>query len=362
MKHKIVVGMSGGVDSSVAAALLKEEGYDVIGITMQVWPDKKEDIAEVEGGCCSLSAVNDARRVCDKLGIRYYVLNFKEVFESKVIRYFIDEYLIGRTPNPCIACNKYIKFDELLRRAMNLGAQYVATGHYASVEYDENIHRYILKRSIDDRKDQTYALYNLTQYQLQHTLMPLGRYTKDRVRKIAEDLDMSVAKKPDSQEICFVPDNNYGRFIKENAPSKVSEGYFKDKAGNVLGAHKGIAYYTIGQRKGLGIAFGKPMFVVDLVPETNTVILGEENEVFSDTLTASDLNFIIFDKLESEMEVTAKIRYSAKESAAILIPKGDDLVGVKFLKPQRAITPGQSVVFYKDGLVVGGGIINRPAK
>ena len=359
MKKKVVVGMSGGVDSSVAAALLKEEGYDVIGVTMQVWPDKDENVKEVEGGCCSYAAVRDARKVCDVLDIKYYVMNFKDIFEDKVIKYFIDEYLAGRTPNPCIACNKYIKFDELLRRAMNLDADYIATGHYVSLGYDEYKDRYLLKKSKDTRKDQTYALYNLTQYQLKHTLFPLGNITKDRVRQIARELSLPVASKPDSEEICFVPDNDYGNFLKERVPDKISEGYFKDTEGNILGKHKGISYYTIGQRKGLGIAFGKPMFVVDINPEDNTVILGEGDTVYKDSLRATGLNFIPFDKLNEEMEVTAKIRYNAKEAPAIIIPEGDDIVTVKFKTPQRAITPGQSVVFYKNDLVLGGGTIER---
>lgn len=359
MKQKVVVGMSGGVDSSVAAALLKEQGYDVIGITMQVWPDKKDDVVEVEGGCCSQAAVEDARKVCDKLGIRYYVLNFKNIFEEKVIDYFVDEYLRGYTPNPCIACNKYIKFDELLRRALNLGAQYVATGHYAHIEYDGNLNRYLLKRSRDSKKDQTYVLYNMTQYQLEHTLMPLWGYTKDKVREIAQSLELQVAKKPDSEEICFVPDNNYGRFLEEREPDKIHPGFFKDREGNILGRHKGIAHYTIGQRKGLGIALGKQVFVTDIIPEENTVVLGNSEDVFSDTLIAKELNFIPFDRLEESMEVTAKIRYSAKEASAIISPSGEGFVSVKFSQPQRAITPGQSVVFYKDDMVIGGGIIAR---
>lgn len=359
MKQKVVVGMSGGVDSSVAAALLKDAGYDVVGITMQVWPDKDADAVQVEGGCCSNAAVLDARKVCDRLGIRYYVLNFKEVFENKVISYFVDEYLKGYTPNPCIACNKYIKFDELLRRARSLGALYIATGHYARIEYDSTIGRYLLKRSGDVKKDQTYVLYNMTQYQLEHTLMPLSNITKDRVRQIAEDIGLSVAHKKDSEEICFVPDNNYGSFIESREPDRANPGYFKDKDGNILGEHKGISHYTIGQRKGLGIAFGKHVYVVDIIPEENTVVLGDNEDLMSDSLIAENLNFIPFDHLESELDVTAKIRYGARETAAVITPDSEGRVFVKLETPQRAITPGQSVVFYKNDIVIGGGTIAK---
>ncbi|KRQ86879.1 tRNA-specific 2-thiouridylase MnmA [Caloramator mitchellensis] len=355
MKETVVVGMSGGVDSSVAAYLLKEQGYNVIGITMTLVP-KDVFYEEKIGGCCSISAVNDAREVADRLGIYYYVMNFRDVFEKKVIHNFIDEYIAGHTPNPCIACNKFIKFDEFLRKAEGLGAKYVATGHYASVKYDEERGRYLLIRSSDVRKDQTYALYGLTQYQLAHTLMPLGGLTKDKVRKIAEEIGLVVFNKPDSEEICFVPDNDYANFIKNRVPDKVKPGYFVDVNGNILGEHKGIIHYTIGQRKGLGIAFGKPMFVVDIIPEKNLVVIGDEKEVFRDRLYAEDLNFIPFDKLEKEIRVTAKIRYSAKEAPAVISPYKNGVI-VKFDEPQRAITKGQSVVFYDGDIVVGGGII-----
>ncbi|MCX7883918.1 MAG: tRNA 2-thiouridine(34) synthase MnmA [Caloramator sp.] len=357
MKEKVVLGMSGGVDSSVAAYLLLKAGYDVIGITMQVWPYNKE-FEEREGGCCSLSAVNDARKVADALSIPYYVMNFKEVFEKKVIQNFVDEYLLGRTPNPCIACNKYIKFDEFLNKAHKLGADYIATGHYAKIEKDEDKNRYLLIRSNDALKDQTYVLYNMTQNQLKHTLMPLGGYTKDKVREIAQKIGLSVAKKPDSEEICFIPDNDYGKFIKERAPEKVIPGNFVNREGKVLGKHKGIANYTIGQRKGLGIALGRPVYVVDIIPERNEVVLGEEEEIFKSRLYATDINLIPFDKLERDMRVTAKIRYTAKETPATIYPYKDGIV-VEFDNPVRAITKGQSVVFYDDDIVVGGGIINE---
>jgi len=356
-KKKVMVGMSGGVDSSVAAAVLLREGYEVIGVTMQIWPDMAEERQRTEGGCCSLSAVDDARRVADKLGIPYYVVNFKEVFEEKVINYFTSEYLKGRTPNPCIACNRHVKFDALLRKAVAMGIDYIATGHYAKVEYDDSYKRYLLKRSVTERKDQTYALYNLTQEQLSKTLMPIGKYTKEQVREIARDIGLTVASKAESQEICFVEDNDYGRFICENTDQEIVPGNFVDTKGNILGRHKGIVHYTVGQRKGLGIALGKPMFVVEIDVLNNTVVLGDESEVFSHSLIATDLNYISIDSLESELRVTAKIRYSAKDAPATVYPVEDGKVKVVFDNPQRAITPGQSVVFYNDEVVVGGGVI-----
>ncbi len=358
MNKKVMLGMSGGVDSSVAAAVLLEQGYEVIGVTMQIWPDMQEERKKTEGGCCSLSAVDDARRVANKLGIPYYVLNFKDIFEDKVINYFKAEYLKGRTPNPCVACNRYVKFEAMLDKAVSMGIDRVATGHYAKIEYDEKLNRYLLKKSVTDAKDQTYALYNLSQYQLSRTLMPIGDYTKDRVREIAAEIGLSVASKPDSQEICFVDDNDYGGYIERNTNADIRSGNFVDPDGNVLGRHKGIIHYTIGQRKGLGIAFGRPKYVVDINVAKNEVVLGNENEVFSGGLTASDLNFIFIDKLDGEMKVSAKIRYSAKPAAAVITPIDNDTVSVRFETPQRAITPGQSVVFYDGDIVVGGGTID----
>ncbi|SPZ50317.1 tRNA-specific 2-thiouridylase mnmA [Sarcina ventriculi] len=346
--------MSGGVDSSVAAYLLKEQGYDVIGVTMQIWQEDKE-YEDREGGCCSLSAVDDARRVADKIGIPFYVLNFRDSFKKNVIDYFIDEYMEGKTPNPCIACNKYLKFDELLKKAQGIGADYIATGHYAKIE--EHNGRYILVKSDDDKKDQTYALYNMTQEQLAHTLMPCGEYTKDRIREIAKEIGLDVHNKKDSEEICFISDNNHGKYISEAMPGKVKQGNFVDKDGNILGKHKGIVYYTIGQRKGLGLAMGRPVFVTDINPLTNEVVVGAEEDIFKTDLICKDINFIAFDNLDKSLELKAKIRYSAKPATATITPLENGKVRVSFKEKQRAITKGQSVVFYLDDLVVGGGII-----
>lgn len=356
-KKKVVIGMSGGVDSSVAAYLLKEQGYEVIGMTMQIWQDESRDEVEDHGGCCGLSAVDDARRVCQKIGIPHYVVNFKNDFKNKVIDYFVEEYTKGRTPNPCIACNRYVKWESMLHKALQIGADYIATGHYAKVVYLSDVGRYALKISSAVGKDQTYALYNLTQEQLKHTLMPLGDYDKDTIRKIAKDIGLGVATKPDSQEICFIPDNNYGSYIEQNYDFSIPKGNFVDTKGNVLGKHKGIIHYTVGQRKGLGISFGKPMYVVEIRPQTNEVVLGENDEIFQKVLYANKLNFMPFETLEGPMRVHAKIRYSHKLSPCVITMQDENTLKCEFDEPQRAITPGQAVVFYDGDIVVGGGTI-----
>lgn len=356
-KKKVVVGMSGGVDSSVAAWLLKEQGYEVIGVTMQIWQDEEESALEENGGCCGLSAVDDARRVAGMLGIPYYVMNFKTEFKKQVIDYFVAEYLRGRTPNPCIACNRYVKWESLLKRSMDIGADYIATGHYARIVQLAN-GRYALRKSATSAKDQTYALYNLTQHQLAHTLMPVGDYTKEEIRAIAEKIGLRTADKPDSQEICFIPDHDYAAFIEREAQGKVPPaGNFVTASGQVLGQHKGITHYTIGQRKGLGIALGYPVFVTEIRPDTNEVVLGSNEEVFGDTVYAEHLNFMSVPDLEGEMEVTAKIRYNHQGAPCTIRKTDKDSIVCRFHEPVRAITPGQAVVFYEGDTVVGGGVI-----
>lgn len=353
MKEKVVVGMSGGVDSSVAAYLLKQQGYEVIGVTMQIWQDEDLDALEDNGGCCGLSAVLDARSVADKLDIPYYVMNFKRDFKKTVIDYFVNEYFSGRTPNPCIACNRHVKWESLLQRSLQLGAKYIATGHYAKVIQLSN-GRYTLGTAATQSKDQTYALYNLTQDQLKHTLMPVGDYTKEEIRDIAKDIGLSIFDKPDSQEICFIPDNDYGSFLKDI--KDISTGSFVDVNGNILGQHKGIIYYTVGQRKGLGVTFGKPMYVKRILPSRNEVVLADDEDLFEYSLIADDINFMSMESLVGELEVMAKIRYSHKKSKAV-IKMENGRISCTFQDKQRAITPGQAAVFYKDDYIVGGGTI-----
>ena len=349
--------MSGGVDSSVAACLLKEQGYDVIGVTMQIWQEEDPEAVEENGGCCGLSAVDDARRVAWSLGIPYYVMNFRKEFKESVMDYFVDEYLHGHTPNPCIACNRYVKWEALLERSMEIGADYIATGHYARVMQFPN-GRYTIQNSVTAAKDQTYALYNLTQEQLSRTLMPVGAYTKDEIRQIAEDHGLEVASKKDSMEICFIPDNDYAGFIERSVDEVPGPGNFVDKDGNVLGRHKGITHYTVGQRKGLNLAMGRPVFVTEIRPETGEVVIGDNEDVFSDRLVCGNVNWMAVDGLHGEEKtVMAKIRYSHKGAPCVIRELPDGRVECRFETPQRPITPGQAVVFYENDYVFGGGTI-----
>lgn len=355
-KGKVVVGMSGGVDSSVAAWLLKEQGYDVIGVTMQIWQDEDNEVQEENGGCCGLSAVDDARRVASSIGIPYYVMNFKQEFQKNVIDYFTKEYLNGRTPNPCIACNRYVKWEALLQRSLSIGADYIATGHYARIDRLPN-GRYAIRRSATLAKDQTYALYNLTQEQLAHTLMPVGNYSKDKIREMAEEIGLQVANKPDSQDICFVPGGDYATFIEENADTPIRQGNFVTQDGKILGKHKGIIHYTVGQRKGLGLALGYPAFVLEIRPETDEVVIGTYEESLTHTLRANELNFMSVEDITEPIRVFAKIRYNHKGAWCTVEKTGEDEITCTFDEPIRAVTPGQAVVLYDGEYVLGGGTI-----
>ena len=350
--------MSGGVDSSVAACLLLEQGYDVIGVTMQIWQDEDRTVVEENGGCCGLSAVDDARRVAQLLGIPYYVMNFKDVFREQVMDYFVDAYVHGQTPNPCIACNRYVKWEALLRRSMDIGADFIATGHYARVERLEN-GRYAVKNSVTAAKDQTYALYNLTQSQLAHTLMPVGSYAKEEIRAMAQERGLPVAKKPDSQEICFVPDNDYAGFIEKTVKTVPRPGNYVDKNGTILGQHKGIIHYTVGQRKGLGLSMGRPVFVTEIRPETGEVVIGEAEDVFTDTVYCNNINYMALPDFPAEKQFVGKIRYAHKGAPCHVRLLDGGVLECKFEQPVRAVTPGQALVLYDGDYVAGGGTIIR---
>ena len=352
---KVLIAMSGGVDSSVAAVLLMNQGYEVAGATFKLFENEDIGIDRTKT-CCSLEDVLDAKSVADKLGFRHDVFNFGLQFEKDVVLPFAEAYKNGETPNPCIECNRSIKFEKFLDRAMLLEYDYIATGHYARVEKDPQTERYLLKKGLDQSKDQSYALYTMSQEELR-TLFPLGDLKKTEIREIAEKEGFVNARKPDSQDICFVKDGDYAGFLKRTLGVNVEEGDFVDKEGNVLGRHMGIIHYTVGQRKGLGKTFGKPMYVVRIDSKTNRVTLGSNEELFTDSFHAGNVNLISVDRLEAPMEVTAKTRYKQAEVPAVIYPDGPDRIFVRFKEKQRAVTPGQAAVFYQGDVVVGGGKI-----
>ena len=355
----VVVAMSGGVDSSVAAALLKEQGYNLIGITMKTWGF--DDFPEKDSGCCSLETIYSAKNVAHNLGFPHYTLDFTEKFNDIVISNFISEYLKGNTPNPCVLCNKAIKWGALLEKAESLGADYIATGHYAKVNYNEIYKRFIVSAANDNQKDQSYALWRVSQYALSKTLFPLSNYTKSEIRNIAREMGLKPADTPDSQEICFVPNDDYRELIQIRLPElseKLSGGdiLYHDKK---IGTHKGYPYYTIGQRRGLNVAIGKKIYVSGTDPEKNIVTVDDESGLFHSGFTANEINLMMFDKLESPLKAKVKIRYNDKGSEALIEQTGEDLVKVTFDSPQKAITPGQSAVFYSGNDLIGGGIIDK---
>ena len=354
--NKALIAMSGGVDSSVAALFMKEHGYDCMGVTMKLFDNGDVGVPR-EHTCCSLDDIEDARQVAYTLGIPYYVFNFSTRFKEDVIDKFVEAYENGRTPNPCIDCNRYLKFDKLFSRAKELQYDFVVTGHYARIEFDEVSGRYLLKKAIDLSKDQSYVLYSMTQEQLAHTIFPLGDKNKSEIREIAEKSGFVNARKHDSQDICFVQNGNYADFIEQYTGKTYPHGNFIDSNGTILGRHKGIIRYTIGQRKGLGLSLKQPMYVSCVNPEENTVILTPEEGLYTKTLTAKNINLIAVPYLNGEVRLKAKVRYRQQEQWATVTQTDEDTLKVDFDEPQRAVTKGQSVVLYDGDIVVGGGII-----
>lgn len=360
-KGKVLVAMSGGIDSTVVALMLHKEGYEVVGITMKTWDYAASGGSKKETGCCNLDSFNDARQAAVEHGFAHYILDIRDEFGDFVIDNFVEEYLAGRTPNPCVLCNTHIKWRALLKRADALGCDFIATGHYAKVRQHDN-GRYVISKAVDSTKDQSYVLWGLQQDLLSRTLLPLGGYKKTEIRQMAHDFGYpALAKKQESYEICFVPDNDYRGFLKRKVPgleSTVAGGYFVDKQGNILGKHKGYPFYTIGQRKGLEIALGKPVFVTRIDPDSNTVTLGDENDLDQEEMLVSKINLIKYDQLPEGMEATTKIRYKDAGTLSTLYPAGNNCK-VRFYESAKGIAPGQSAVFYEGDDVLGGGIIQR---
>ena len=348
-----MVAMSGGVDSATTAALLKKEGHEVIGVTMQLW-----DYGDAEGGCCSVDEVRDARRVADQIGIPHYVVNYMDKFKEFIVEDFINKYMDGKTPSPCVLCNEYMKFEFLMKRSLELDADFLATGHYARVVLDKDSGNYYLQKALDSNKDQSYFLFTLKQKELSRVMFPLGDKTKQEVRKLAQTFNLKVANKPDSQGICFITGNSYKDFLKDHTAASNTAGEIVDTDGNIIGKHDGIFSYTIGQRRGLGIAKGKPQYVVRIDPKSNRIVVGSEKDIYSKSLFVNNLTWVN-NISEIEMKISAKIRYRHKENEASLVLKNQNEAVVNFTEPQRAITPGQAIVFYKESEVLGGGWINE---
>lgn len=362
-KGRVLVAMSGGVDSSVAAVMLREQGYEVIGITMKTWDYHRSggDNGK-ETGCCTVESMNDARHIAVNHGFKHFIVDIREEFGDWVIDRFVGDYMDGRTPNPCVLCNTHIKWAALLKRADNLGCDYIATGHYAKVREEGG--RYVLSRGLDPKKDQSYALWGVAQKHLERTIFPLGGFSKPEIRQIAEDHGLlNVANKPDSYEICFVPDDDYRRFLKDKVPGlekRMEGGKFIDKEGNILGEHEGYPFYTIGQRRGLNLPMGKPVYVTDINAVTNTITIGEKEDLISSTLIAQEINLVKYDKIpSSEMEVTGAIRYNDDGAMGYLTQLGEDEIKVHFPTGREAITPGQAIVCYEGDDVVAGGWIKK---